>query len=86
MNPTFRSRARRVFEKLARHFAPIHVHGNNCGGIANLCNIPVPEYLEVTFASRARYSFAGSDETFPTRLDAPNAPTIPSIVLGAFRF
>jgi hypothetical protein len=86
MNRRFRSRARRVFEKLARHFAPIHVHGNNCGRIANLCNIPVPEYLEVTFASRIRYSFADSDEKFPTPLDAPNAPAIPSIVLGTFRF
>jgi FkbM family methyltransferase len=82
----FRARARRVFEKLNRHFAPIHVHGNNCCGIVNICNVTVPDHLEISYASKARYSFVDSNETFPTPLDAPNCPHLPSIVLGPFRF
>jgi hypothetical protein len=85
-NPTFRARARRVFEKITRHFSPIHIHGNNFGMIANVCNIAIPDALEITFASRARYSFVESEETFPTPPDAPNDPRKPDIVLGAFRF
>jgi hypothetical protein len=82
----FRARARRVFEKLDKYFAPVHVHGNNCCGIVNVCNIALPDLLEVTFASRTRYSFSESNETFPTPLDAPNCPNLASIVLGTFRF
>jgi hypothetical protein len=85
-SPTFRGRARRVFEKIGRHFSPIHIHGTNSGAIANVCNIAIPDALEITFASRARYSFVESDETFPTPLDAPSDPKRPDIVLGAFRF
>jgi hypothetical protein len=82
----FRARARRVFEKLNRHFEPIHVHGNNCCGIVNICNVTVPDLLEITYASKARYSFVENTETFPTPLDAPNCAQLPSIVLGTFRF
>lgn len=84
--PEFRIRAHRVLEKLADHFAPIHVHANNAGKICNVANVPLPDLLEVTFANRSRYSFAASDETFPTPLDAPNLPGVADIALGSFRF
>ncbi len=83
---TFRARAQRVFGKLHRLFGVVHVHGNSCCRLVNVCNITLPDLLEVTFASRARYSFVESNETFPTPLDAPNCPNVPSIVLGTFRF
>lgn len=83
---TFRERARRVLEKLHEYFAPIHVHGNNCCRMINVCNISLPDFLEVTFASRSRYSFVENNETFPTPLDAPNCPRLPEIILGTFRF
>ena len=83
---TFRARAQRVFGKLHRLFAVVHVHGNNCCRVVNVCNITLPDLLEVTFANRARYSFVESSEIFPTPLDAPNCPNVPSIVLGTFRF
>ncbi len=82
----FRDRARRVFQKLAKYFAPIHVHGNNCCRVVNICNIALPDFLEVTFASRIRYSFAENNETFPTSLDVPNCPRLPEIILDTFRF
>jgi FkbM family methyltransferase len=83
---TFRARAHRVFGKLHRLFAVVHVHGNNCCRSVNVCNIALPDLLEVTFASRSRYSFLESNETFLTPLDTPNCPNVPSIVLGTFRF
>jgi hypothetical protein len=86
INPVFGARARRVFEKLDRYFAPVHVHANNNGRICNIANIPLPDILEITFASRSRYSFAENIETFPTPLDAPNSPQFADIVLGSFRF
>jgi len=82
----FRARARRVFEKLASRFAPVHLHGNNCGKIYIVANVALPDILEISFVSRARYSFNDSDERFPTPLDAPNNPALPEIVLGAFRY
>jgi hypothetical protein len=85
-DPAFRARARRVFEKLDKHFAPVHVHGNNCGRLRIISNIPLPDFLEVTFASRGRYSFTETNEVFPTSLDTPNYPDSADIVLGAFRF
>jgi hypothetical protein len=85
-DPAFRARARRVFEKLDKHCAPVHVHGNNCGRLRIISNIPLPDFLEVTFASRGRYSFTETKELFPTPLDTPNYPDSADIVLGAFRF
>jgi len=85
-DPVFRSRAQRVLEKLDKHFAPVHVHANNFGRLCNVANIPLPDVLEVTFASRCRYSFTQSTETFPTPLDMPNLPQVADIMLGSFRF
>ncbi len=82
----FYCRALRVFEKLARVFAPVHVHGNNHGRIANIHNVVVPDVLEITFANRRLYTFADSDEIFPTPLDAPCDPGQADIFLGRFQF
>lgn len=84
--PDFRARARRVFEKLHKHFAVTHVHANNCAPYSLVANIPVPEVLEVTLANRARYQFERSDEVFPTPLDAPCSLERIDYFLGVFRF
>jgi FkbM family methyltransferase len=85
-NFEFRARARRVFEKLDKYFAPVHIHGNNCRMLCNVSNIPLPDVLEITFASRGRYFFEESNETYPTPLDAQNDPNRPDLVLGTFKF
>jgi hypothetical protein len=84
--PALCARAKRVFAKLDRLFAPIHVHGNNVAGLCNVANLAVPDVLEVTFANRRRYRFAESSEIFPTPLDAPSNPGVADIWLGPFRF
>jgi hypothetical protein len=85
-DPVFRARAARIFAKLCKQFAPVHVHANNCTELCNVANIPLPDTLEFTFANRRRYTFAESSEVFPTPLDAPNDERVPDIVLGSFRF
>lgn len=85
-DPAFRARARRVFEKLGKNFAPVHVHGNNCGRLCNISNIALPDFLEITFVNRSRCSFVETSETFPTPLDAPNRPDRADFALGTFRF
>jgi hypothetical protein len=85
-HPEFRVRAHRALSKLTALFAPVHVHANNHRRICNVGNIPVPDVLEISFASRRRYTFADSNEVFPTPLDAPNCPHIADIRLGTFRF
>jgi hypothetical protein len=79
-------RAYAVFKKLSLQFATVHVHGNNALPWVNLGNVPFPELLEVTYASRIRYSFELSNEVFPTSLDAPNIPEKPDLCLGRFVF
>jgi hypothetical protein len=86
VQPEFAARAKRVFEKLSRQFAPVHFHANNCGPLCNTANVPLPDYLEITFVNRERYETTDSDELFPTPLDAPNDPRYADIFLGAFRF
>jgi hypothetical protein len=82
----FADRARRVFEKLTGTHFVCHVHGNNCANFANVANVPVPQTLEVTFASRACYTPEPTAETFPTSLDRPNEPGRADLYLGRFHF
>jgi tetratricopeptide (TPR) repeat protein len=82
----FHARARRVFTKLAGHFSVVHVHANNYGAVSSISGNTIPDTLEVTYASRARYTFEAADEEFPTPLDAASNPLRAEIKLGTFRF
>lgn len=78
--------ATRVLEKLTAVFGVFHVHGNNFRHMAAVSNVYFPNVLEVSFANRDRYSFAKTEQLFPTPLDGPNDPRRPDLYLGAFRF
>lgn len=82
----FNCRARAVFEKLNEVFSVVHVHANNFGSLVNIANVVVPDVIELSFASRRRYAFAPSQQTFPTPLDSANDPARPDIFLGRFQF
>lgn len=71
---------------MRRSHMPVHVHGNNFGGISVIEGVPVPDVLEVTYASRHRYMFSRTDEIFPTPLDRPCNSTLPDLFLGAFQY
>ena len=80
------AQAEAVLRKMLRTHLPIHVHGNNWGRYVLVQGVPVPDVLEVTYASRARYSFADTNEIFPTPLDRPCKADVPDLFLGSFRF
>lgn len=82
----FYSIAYRVFEKLNKNFAVTHVHANNCAPLVNLSNVVIPDVIELSFASRHRYSFCESAEIFPTELDAPCDKDKADVFLGKFMF
>ena len=73
-------RARQLDEK----FAVVHVHANNYRPLLAIGNVLFPEVLEVTYASRAKYTFTDCDEVFPGPLDSPNWPAAPDYELGKF--
>ena len=62
------------------------MYGNNAGGRVEFLDHEIPNLMESTLGSRARYRFEQSNETFPTDLDWPNLPNVPEIMLGKFSF
>lgn len=80
------SQAEKVLRKVRRTHLPVHVHGNNWGNYSLLHGVPVPDVLEVTYASRADYAFAESDEIYPTALDRPCKAGVADLYLGSFKF
>lgn len=85
-DPEFHARANRVFKKLADKFFVYHVHGNNCGNLANVQNIVVPQSLEISFARKELYPFEETNEIFPQALDMPNQEGRADFYLGCFKF
>jgi hypothetical protein len=79
-------RARLALSRLTEHFAVVHVHANNHGPMVVAGQTAFPNLLEVTFASRARYTFEENTEEFPTVLDAPNARANKDYSLGRFQY
>jgi hypothetical protein len=77
-------RAYSVLEKLTKSFAVVHVHANNAAPMLAIGNLLFPQLLEVTFASRARYSFSDASEVFPGELDSPNLTSGRDYNLGNF--
>lgn len=75
-----------VFAKLRLTHFPVHVHANNWGAFHAIEGIPIPDVLEITFASRKNYLFLSSDEIYPNELDFPCNEFTPEIFLGSFRF
>lgn len=76
----------RVFQKIGKNFAVIHVHANNYCDITNIFGLTIPYVLELTFVNRNLYELTESFETFPGELDAPCDPSRPDITLGMFRY
>jgi len=89
MDPELYQRALRVFKKLTRNFAVVHVHATNGyhgQGVHSIANVMVPHLLEITFANRHRYSLGVTDEIFPGPLDTPSDPGLPDVHLGRFMY
>jgi len=85
-DPAWYARAFKVMTKLKAAFEVVHVHANNGRPFVDIAGIAFPDVLDVTFASRGRYRFVETDETFPTKLDQPNDSSAPDHYLGPFKF
>lgn len=83
---SFRERCNRVFRKLNFHHVPVHIHANNYSAVHLLENIPVPGVVELSYCLRSRFTFAPSEEIFPTELDQPCRAEVADIFLGRFKF
>lgn len=62
------------FEKLLKTFYVVHIHPNNCNGIAKRGDIEIPKVMEFTFLNKKRVMRTGAQLVFPHKLDADNGP------------
>jgi len=70
-----------ALRSIARTHQVVHVHPNNWGAYSVVGGIPVPDVLEITYASRRMYAFDSCKRTFPTSLDYPNNADRADLVL-----
>lgn len=74
---------RAMFAKLHRDFAIVHLHANNCCGIATCRDIGIPRVFEITYLRRDRLPAGAGTGTLalPHALDRANVPGIPDIAM-----
>ena len=70
----FDFRKKRVFQKLLKSHACVHIHPNNSSPLRRLMNIEVPALMEFTFFRRDRIKTAEQRFDFPHALDEDNTP------------
>lgn len=71
-----------VFDKLLASHAVVHLHPNNCCGMAVSQGIEVPRVLEMTLYRRDRARFTPmTDGAYPHALDADNVPGKEPLIL-----
>jgi hypothetical protein len=73
-----------TLEKINASHQVIHVHANNCGRMAVVAGVSIPEGIEVTYVRRNSHLFEECRKVYPTPLDRPNDPNMPDYILGAF--
>lgn len=78
-NRPFFHLAERAFEKILQTHACVHIHPNNCCGILDLEDAPIPRVAEFTFLRKDRISNSSPATVFPHPLDFDNTgnPTLP---------
>jgi hypothetical protein len=76
-----------TLDKLLADHVVVHLHPNNCCGMAISQGLEIPRVMEVTLLRRDRARFSpGTNQTYPHPLDAECKPTNPPLVLpGCWR-
>lgn len=76
---------RAMFAKLHRDFAIVHMHANNCCGIATCRDAAIPRVLEISYLRRDRVpeGAATGALALPHPLDRANVPGKPDITMPA---
>ena len=81
----FRKRVLDVLGKIHASHQSIQLSGNNCCGFTILGGVPIPNVIEVTFASRERYTFKKGDNAKNTGLSTrANYPNRAPLYIGGF--
>lgn len=73
-----REKVLHTLARLKTFHEPVHLHLNNNGNIILMGGYPVPELLEVTYVRKGGYRFGPCTRRFPTPLDQPCMPHLPS--------
>lgn len=85
LDEKFRKQVLEVLARIHVGHQSIQLSGNNCCGFTILGGVPIPNVLEVTFASRQRYSFKGSNNLTEIGLNSiSNYPNRAPLFLGGF--
>jgi hypothetical protein len=85
-DPREAEKIERTFRFLAQTHVPTHIHGNNWGKFCIVNGIPIPEVIELTYASKKNYMVLPCKEIFPGEYDTPNKPGESDLFLGNFQF
>lgn len=73
-----------VFDKMARHFEVVHLHGNNHAPNIKLAGVRFPPVIEVTYLRRDRVGESSQEPVLPHPLDQPCNPYRPEMPLPRF--
>jgi hypothetical protein len=73
-----------VMSLLTANHTVVHIHPNNCCGIALVAGIVLPKLIEFSFLRNDRASFYPSHGSIPSSLDYPNVKSQPEIILTPF--
>lgn len=69
----FHTKRLKTLRKISETHTPFHIHGNNWGAYKIIGGKPIPDVVEVSWASNAHYTFGPGPKSFPREgLDAPN--------------
>lgn len=71
-----------ALRKIHSTHAPVHLHANNYAPLAIIGNSIVPDVIEVTYLSRAKYETTLIDSLPGAEFDNPNCSLIPEIALS----
>ena len=85
-DPAFNAQVQAALTALCVDFAPVHVHGNNCGPIGFVGGLACVETLEVTYARRDLFTTAPSATWYPTPYDSSNYDGLADFPLWFFPF
>ncbi len=85
-DPPWQARARAALSNLRKHFHIHHVHANNCGYLAVVSGLTVPDVLEISCIRKDCVQARTSSTLYPTSLDWPNDPSKPDLPLWFFPF
>jgi hypothetical protein len=71
-NTVSRLRNLRTLRKLNKNHRIVHVHANNCGGVACFEGVKIPEVIEITYLRKTGHHFVPARDHFPTIWDIAN--------------